>query len=666
MKEFQISRYIKKWLPLIIVACIVMTAAVYLFLSFSQSYVASAVIRFNNENAVEGKNPDGSDLDVNSIKASSIMSQVINNLELDQNLYSVDSLISRIQITEVIDEDEQERKDALLELGEEYTYEPTTFIVSFEATNSEGREFAGKVLDELLDVYFSDYSELYINSASTVNSISEIYDSNYDYIEMVELINDNIGDTVNTLSSRISNNSTFRSATTGYSFTDLATEFNYIKSVKISELFSQIFKYQITKDKDLLISKYNERIKENGLAGSEAQKKIDDVLELMDLYVEKMRESGNTNITSEYILDEVHNRDLTDIYGELVGNGAQTVTYDKLIYSWRDNKDTDTYTVIDSAYCRYVLNEFNRCTGADSPAPIVSEVSAASVDGTGTDTAAQTEADAAGSFLNREIEENTSPCADSDLTCAALNTPGYDGIVEEVQNEIRSLLAELDELYRIVEATNTEYNEYLGAANISTLSTSSVNGTINVALYTGLAAVFFLVICCCGAVLLGRLNDIIRYVFYMDHFVEMNNRIAFDNYIKTSGRKLLSNDTACIMIAIKNQRMINNQFGRDSGDKLIKFFADNIKETFGEEGSYIAYNGNAQFFVIEKSMQMPQAQKLLEYFKLIVDKRELLREAEIEYEMGLAHAGQEGIHRIRSLVSKAVANRKNYVSKPGD
>ena len=56
MREFQISRYIKKWLPWIVLLCVALTIGVYLFLSTRQTYVASAVIQFNHDGAdhVEG------------------------------------------------------------------------------------------------------------------------------------------------------------------------------------------------------------------------------------------------------------------------------------------------------------------------------------------------------------------------------------------------------------------------------------------------------------------------------------------------------------------------------------------------------------------------------------------------------------------------------------
>lgn len=40
MREFQLSRYIKKWLPLIVTVCVILTAAAAMFLSSAQTYVA--------------------------------------------------------------------------------------------------------------------------------------------------------------------------------------------------------------------------------------------------------------------------------------------------------------------------------------------------------------------------------------------------------------------------------------------------------------------------------------------------------------------------------------------------------------------------------------------------------------------------------------------------
>ena len=158
MKNFQIIRYVKKFLPLILVFCLLATYAVYFKLSRSNTYVASEVIHYNDPQAEQGLAPTGDKLDVNEIRSSAVMSKVVDKMGLT-GIYSVDSLISRMNITPIEDQDKVAQKDAKLEEGEEYVYEPSTFIVSFAATSGEGPDFARTILDETLDVYFETFSQ---------------------------------------------------------------------------------------------------------------------------------------------------------------------------------------------------------------------------------------------------------------------------------------------------------------------------------------------------------------------------------------------------------------------------------------------------------------------------------------------------------------------------
>src|SRR5699024_4694666 len=118
--------------------------------------------------------------------------------------------------------------------------------------------------------------------------------------------------------------------------------------------------YQVSKDKQLLLSNYRERIKNYEITNTVEEELIADVVKIMDAYVEKMRESGNTNITYEYILDEVYDKNLLDSEGNVIGEGDQTVTYDQLIYSWRYYNDTKENALIDIAYCNYIISVFEK------------------------------------------------------------------------------------------------------------------------------------------------------------------------------------------------------------------------------------------------------------------------------------------------------------------
>ena len=607
MKSFQILRYLKKILPFIIVFCLLATYAIYFKLSTSNSYIASEVIHYNDEQAEKGLAPTGDKLDVNEIKSSAVMSKVVDKMGLT-GIYSVDSLISRINITPIEDKDKVAQKDAKLEEGEEYIYEPSTFIVSFGATSGEGPDFARTILDETLDVYFERFSQKYVNVAPANNTIENLNKNDYDYIEMMELIDTSIENTVNTLYQRVDQNNYYRSTETGVSFSELVNDFNYLRQVKVSALFSKIYKYQITKNKSVLISDYTTRIDNNNISNAKDESIVNDVVTVIDAYVKKMRESGNTNISYEYILDNLHERNLQDYVGD------QTVTYDELIYSWREHQESKEHAIIDSAYCKYILDTFSNCTGGCNGA-----------------------------------------CKSSDKTCTELAGTEYAAIKDEVENEINVLLDELNSLYTITMKTNDEYNKYLGASYISVLSSASVRESVNVPLYTAIAFFFLVVLFCGGAIILGN------YIFYTDHLTGFNNRAYFDKYLKSKDKKLLDDGVVYCLLDISNLISINQEYTREVGDEIIKMFTTFIKECFGKSNTEYIYNGNGSFVMLTENTDYITVEDIMRLFRIRLDEREEHREILIEYKIGISETFKEN-KTARKLLSEAIENKKSYTS----
>lgn len=622
MREFKVSRYIKKRIPLIVIACAIMTTLIYFGLRSSQTYVASTVIEYTDSRAEEGKTPTGAELDVNDIKSASIMFRVIENLGLDKTEYSADDLISRVYITAVPDPDEEARKEAILDEGKEYNLKPTRYIVSFTANSDEGSSFAQSVLDEILDNYYSEYSSNYVNEWAISNSIGDVVNSDYDYIQMLEIMDTDMQDTINSLYYKVNGSDHFRAASTGYSFADLAREFEFIHRNELSNLYARVFEHQITKDKATLIADYNNRIIRNSIDHDIKDDQVEDVQQIIDDYVRKMTDSGNTDITYEYILDEVYSRNISDDDSKVV-ESDKTVTYDKLIYNWRDRTDDKKYAVIDSAYCQYIIDVFSECDG----------------------------------------KCGGKACERSDKTCSALGESGYDATIEGLRADIKKITDELDELYAITAVTNDEYNEYLGARHISTLSSVSVKQGTNVILYTAIAAIFFMVVCSCGAVFIGRLNDIIHYSFYTDHLTELNNSASLDNFIKSKANKILSNGTVCFTVQIKNTREINQTLGRSAGDQLLTLIAKILRETFSEQEAFLVYNGGASFIAFVAHMSYENANNSATEFRSRLNHREALKSARIEYAVGISESGENDARHIRKLLSSAMASKSDYVSE---
>lgn len=622
MEEKKIFKYIKRLLPYVLILSLLLTAFIGFSLKKKRTFTASAVINYNFESAEKGKTPAGTDLDVTEIKSSAIMSKVIDKLSLSDS-YSADKLTSRISITEVPDPDKEAQKEAKLKEGEEYVYVPTTYIIAFSSTDAEGSVFAQTMLDEILDTYFSVFSENYINVDHISNNIDKIYDNNYDYLRMAEHIDNNIENTVNMLYQRDSAYPYYRSTETGTSFGDLIDEFNFIRSVTIKDLFSKIYRYQITKSKSLLNATYNTRIDNNAISGSGEREMFSDIEEVIESYVFKMRESGNTDITYEYILNEVHNKDITDGDGNVITKGDQTVTYDELIYAWRDHDLNEALSSIDTAYCRYVLDTFNACTGACG-----------------------------------------GNCGGSDKTCAELSNPDYAAVKAEVEATLKDVVDKLTVLYDKTVSTNSEYNEYLGCKNISILSTASTLSSTNVTLYSVIAFIFIVVVCCGGLILIGRMNDILVANFYTDKKTGFYNRAYFDKYLLKKSRSILDDGTVIVSVSINNQREINNDYGRNIGDDVLTLFSTELKKVFSRMNAMFVYNENSHFVIILEKTDSITVEDILKNFSVSLDGRETCENIDIKYSMGVAETFRERIQSARALLVEAIKNSRDFEAMP--
>ena len=622
MRKFELLRYLKRWMPMIVLFFVIMTAGAFRALEKPQSYEASSVIKYSNEGAADGLAPDGERIDVSEIYSSANMARVMENLGLSYDRNSLDVLCSGITVTPIIEQQDENIRDAVNKEGEEYTIQPTAYIVSCTLDSSGSAALARNILNELLDVYFSDYSNKHINVGQIDNRMKELADTDYDFLEMVEMVEAQLADTVDSLHTRYMRAQDFRSVNTGYSFADLRDQFSLLREVDVPQLYALILGNQITKDRKVLINKYQNRIANYELSSAKAQENIQDILEVINSYVDKMRESGNTDLDSEYILGDVYEDERMADDGGNYRPTNRTVQYDTLLRSWVSSHNDWDYAEIDAAYCRYIISVYSdKGTGAETAGQEAS--------GSG-----EAGAEAAGSGSDRVT-------------------------AEDIQSRISHMLARMNELYEIVNETNVEYNEYLGAANIRILSSAAVSSAFNMKLYQAVIAVFFLVIGCCGAIVLGRAGDILEYLFLKDSMTGCMNRVSCDNYIQRNEQRLLSVNMCCMSLQITNQRELNQIYGRKGADDVLKEFGRVLQEVFGSrKNSFIAYNGSGQFMVFfEKASQENVMQ---EAGRLSIILMQSLDDYSVSYQMGAVNAGEEALFWIRGLISGAVKNGKPY------
>ena len=594
MKQFQVFRYIKKY-QAVIAACSILAGVFFYWFAnrYLQSYTASAVIEYTDSSAENGQAPNGSPIDISEIYSSNIIVKAIENLGMSTEQVNIDSIRGSIQVEEIITEEEQKTIDANIDQGIENTFHPTRYLITFNVGSGVGGEYARAVLNEILDVYTAYYGENYVNTSSSVNGISDVYSKDYDYIEMLETIDASVDSAMQYINDKMVEDDHFRAYETGYSFRDLYNEFAKISQNEIPKLSAEVLSKKITKNRDVLLAKYQKRNNDMAIENNGYTEQINKLIQIIDSYVEMMSESDNTNITSEYILQGVFG------YQDENGNvltGDKTTEYDQLLDNYVSYRSGFENNVISTAYNQYILDVF-------STAPSVSPQ-----------------------------EE-----------------------MDEMEGRIQDMVERINSLYNIFDRTNDEYNEKLGASSIAIISSVGVTEGISIQRYTALVVVLFGIIGCLGVVFLGRVEDIIDYYAFTNKIDGLPNRAKCDRYIANMERRILPSQFSCLVFKLTNLKEANQRLGRSAGDSMMKDFADILKGIFAaSDKTFVGNNGSGQYFVFAENLTDRQAEASVRQMESVVEEISVNKSYAIQFQSGFANADQEQCFHIRKLLSIAM------------
>jgi diguanylate cyclase (GGDEF)-like protein len=350
MKEFQLLRYLSKGKFIILIVALLGASWVYFYANSQQVYTATTVIRYANSAISEGLTPNGSKLDVSEIYSSTVIKGAIEDMGLN---CTVDEVRSKVKVTPLVPEEEEEKKATAISKGEEYSYFPTDYIISYEVGSERSANFAGNMLDAIVKNYYSFYSEKYVDQLILPNNASNIKSNDYDYIESAEIIQQSLKEIDDYLIQKRTNYPDFRASATGYSFTDLENIYSYIMNNKVPHLYASILQNKYTKDNDLLLKKQQSNIEKIDIDILNNQEEADKLKALIDNYSEKNIQTQRFEGTSEtgdasIIMDvEGYEKELDVV-----------TTYDDLLQDYvkinKNIKDDE----IDKAHAQYIQSVF--------------------------------------------------------------------------------------------------------------------------------------------------------------------------------------------------------------------------------------------------------------------------------------------------------------------
>jgi diguanylate cyclase (GGDEF)-like protein len=160
----------------------------------------------------------------------------------------------------------------------------------------------------------------------------------------------------------------------------------------------------------------------------------------------------------------------------------------------------------------------------------------------------------------------------------------------------------------------------------------------------------------------------------VDHLTGAYNRKSFDEQVKkyVSLKKLSQNPVCMLMVDIDFFKKINDSYGHDMGDFIIKECVRLLKETFHRETDFVARVGGEEFVVILPDYQVEHAVRKAEELMARVRKEAFIQgdlELRFTVSMGIAQlldqeTGEQWIKRADQALyhSKQTGRNKYTVS----
>ncbi|MBR5114064.1 MAG: GGDEF domain-containing protein [Oscillospiraceae bacterium] len=593
MRKFSVLRYLKQFSLLIFLVSVIGAIAILFYGKSQQRYIASTVIQYTNNGAKEGYTPDGSPLNVEEIYSSTVIDAALTDLGYQAN---IDAIRSKCYVEEVISEAQQTLNEALLKKGEEPSYIADTYRVYYIGDDETGEEYARNVLDAIIKNYYEFYAEKYVEEQMPNNGVSVLAEGDYDYIESAQVLEDSVSEVLDYLLDKRASHPYFRSVETGYSYNDLYRIYDFLYNNEIPSLYADILTDVETNDIDLLINRLTEKCEDLQLYIENCQERADSLNYLIENYSERNKELMDYHYHSSSGGDVGTEYILKDVERDKESGDKET-TYDGLIREYVDLNIIIRQKTIEKEHEEYLLSVFRTA-------------------------------------LRTETRKTFTP--------------------EEIRQKIDHCANLATEYYQYVEESGHELNRQLSANYLAMISSISVQSAVNLKLYVVIAIVLFALVGVVGAILLGRALDFIDYFRYVDKTVQLPNRAKCDAYIDEWSDKALNENFACMALKMDSLSDLSSEFGRETGDEVLKDFAMILK-SFGDLYGFVGHNGNGIFYAFFPDCSSDKLDVILEAIGRQVAKyNNLNQEYKISYTCGKAVSSADSVFEIRDLLRLAL------------
>lgn len=161
--------------------------------------------------------------------------------------------------------------------------------------------------------------------------------------------------------------------------------------------------------------------------------------------------------------------------------------------------------------------------------------------------------------------------------------------------------------------------------------------------YTQLGIILFITIIL--ALFISKLVSKPMYLAFHDSLTGLKNRAAYEEILTKELEKNQNDTTALIMFDLDNFKLINDYFGHDYGDELLKLVGAKVESVIGKNNKVFRLGGD-EFAVIMANTNLVKVEQLskdiLNCLESLFEENEIYRNVHITASMGIVLAPEHG------------------------
>ena len=230
-----------------------------------------------------------------------------------------------------------------------------------------------------------------------------------------------------------------------------------------------------------------------------------------------------------------------------------------------------------------------------------------------------------------------------------------------IRKEIMRLIEQINAIYAQLNILGTEFNQSEVAKNIRVISSARSYKGVNIMLYMALGSILFLGVGCTGAIVLGRIGDLMDYVLYTDKITGLPSRISCDSHIEKIAKEGALDTFSCVCLLVTNLGEINNRYGREKGNQMLAELGQ-ILQVASRQYGFIGYNNGNQFLCLLNNSSYEKAKDMLDFIGYEIEKSQSEIKPSLTAKIGESH--RLSAYQINNLISATFRQEEINVFMP--